>query len=308
MAFNSDPNYWLALGQSLNQMAYAPINPNANAAAPMQAYQKSIADQNAAAKAQNAQELTQNKTLAWLQQNDPEAYQYAQAGLPVNDAFKYAVQKRQQASAPKKWYEDYKQVGDKLLGPPGQDGKPTVMYEPGPDPKEAEKQKLEAAKLEADTNKMYRGEDPVKQYEGVKFGYEKLRSAATQDTGPADISMVFGFMKMLDPTSVVREGEAANIQNTSGVPDKVRIMYNQALSGVKLSPQQRAEILQTADAVYQEASTNLQDRNKYYQDYSTRSGINPGFVMQPETFPKLELGAPAVAVPGMDGVTIRKSK
>ncbi len=84
-----DPAFLAAAGQTLNQMAWAPVSPVANMGAPMAEYQKM-----AQAKA------TENKTLQWLQQNDPEAYQYAQAGLPVNDAFKYAVQKRQEAQQP----------------------------------------------------------------------------------------------------------------------------------------------------------------------------------------------------------------
>lgn len=41
-----DPNYLMALGQGFSQLAWSPISPNTNAPAPMQAYQKSITDQN----------------------------------------------------------------------------------------------------------------------------------------------------------------------------------------------------------------------------------------------------------------------
>jgi hypothetical protein len=36
-------------------------------------------------------------------------------------------------------------------------------------------------------------------------------------------------MKMLDPTSVVREGEFATAQNAASIPIKIVNMYNKAL-------------------------------------------------------------------------------
>jgi len=50
-------------------------------------------------------------------------------------------------------------------------------------------------------------------------------------SGPAAISMVYKFMKSLDPTSVVREGEFATAANSGGVPDKVYNYYNKLLEG-----------------------------------------------------------------------------
>ena len=53
------------------------------------------------------------------------------------------------------------------------------------------------------------------------------------------ISLIFGFMKMLDPGSVVREGEFATAQNAASIPDRIRNAYNRALEGTRLNPQQR---------------------------------------------------------------------
>ena len=47
----------------------------------------------------------------------------------------------------------------------------------------------------------------------------KLRETDPAKVSPAsDMSLVFGFMKMLDPTSVVREGEYGDGQECRGYP------------------------------------------------------------------------------------------
>lgn len=61
-----------------------------------------------------------------------------------------------------------------------------------------------------------------------------------QRTAQDDISLVFLYMKSLDPTSTVREGEYATARNAAGVPDRVRNMWNQLVDGKFLTPAQRA--------------------------------------------------------------------
>jgi len=65
-------------------------------------------------------------------------------------------------------------------------------------------------------------------------------------SGPSSIAMVFKFMKALDPTSVVRESEFATAENSSGVPENMRNLYNKLMSGGKLGPKQVSEFVSTA--------------------------------------------------------------
>ena len=61
--------------------------------------------------------------------------------------------------------------------------------------------------------------------------------------------MVFKFMKALDPTSVVREGEQANAENSAGVPEAVRNMYNKVMSGARLGDEQMKQFVFTAKSL-----------------------------------------------------------
>lgn len=73
-------------------------------------------------------------------------------------------------------------------------------------------------------------------------------------TGPASIAIVYKFMKSLDPTSVVREGEFATAANAGGVPDNIMNAYNRLLKGDRLPPNVIADFERTAKELANTAS------------------------------------------------------
>lgn len=76
-------------------------------------------------------------------------------------------------------------------------------------------------------------------------------SAGERISAADDLALIFSYMKMLDPGSVVREGEFANAQNTAGIPERVVNAYNRALNGTRLSDSQRNEFFRSATGVMQ---------------------------------------------------------
>jgi hypothetical protein len=107
--------------------------------------------------------------------------------------------------------------------------------------------------------------DPiVKNAKDIAQSYARIN--ATQDNAAGDLSMIFAYMKMLDPGSVVREGEFANAQNAAGVPDQVKNLYNRAATGERLNPNQRAQFRQQAVALAEAQRQLLQQtRQRYIQ-------------------------------------------
>lgn len=86
----------------------------------------------------------------------------------------------------------------------------------------------------------------VQPYVGINQAYKKVEAAANDPSAAGDLSLIFGFMKILDPASVVRETEFANAQNAAGVPDQIRNQYNKILIGERLNPNQRADFIRQA--------------------------------------------------------------
>ena len=68
------------------------------------------------------------------------------------------------------------------------------------------------------------------------FGYQKVRNAAQaykdaaargeEPSGASDIALLIGYMKTLDPGSVVRETEYATAKNAGGVSERVRNIFH----------------------------------------------------------------------------------
>lgn len=110
----------------------------------------------------------------------------------------------------------------------------------------------------------------------VTNSYGKIKSAPNTPAG--DMSLIFGYMKMLDPASVVREGEYANAENTAGIPDKVRNAYNKALSGKKLNEDQRESFRSSAGKVYNQYKGQQDQIDKFYKDLARQYGIDPSLV------------------------------
>ena len=83
-------------------------------------------------------------------------------------------------------------------------------------------------------------------------------------SGPASIAMVFKFMKALDPTSVVREGEFATAENSAGIPEALRNTYNKLMEGGRLGPKQIDQFVFTAKSL---ANSAIESSNTEVGDF-----------------------------------------
>jgi hypothetical protein len=107
----------------------------------------------------------------------------------------------------------------------------------------------------------------------VASAYRKI--VAAPDTAAGDMSKIFGFMKILDPSSTVREGEYASAENARGVPDSVRAQYNKVMSGQRLSPVQRTQFNQAAGDLISSQKEQFEGQKKYFSDVATHLKIAP---------------------------------
>lgn len=117
----------------------------------------------------------------------------------------------------------------------------------------------------------------------TKVGTDAMRrviEGAGRETPAGDIALIFGFMKIQDPGSTVREGEFATAENAASIPERIRVAYNKALKGDKLTPEQRADFLGTAQAQFEANYRRPYIENeKFYRGVVERSGLSPDDVM-----------------------------
>lgn len=118
--------------------------------------------------------------------------------------------------------------------------------------------------------------------QGVISANKAMQATAARTDAASDVSLIFQFMKALDPGSTVREGEAAMAQNAAGVPDRVRNLYNNILTGQRLNPQQRKEFLGVAGRLAAQAEANINETAGRYRDTATRRpGVNVDAIVGP---------------------------
>ena len=89
----------------------------------------------------------------------------------------------------------------------------------------------------------------VQDYKNVVISYNTISSAAENPSAAGDLSLIFQYMKVLDPGSTVREGEFANAQNAAGVPDRIRNMFNNWSKGQRLDENQRQDFIKQAEKI-----------------------------------------------------------
>lgn len=114
-----------------------------------------------------------------------------------------------------------------------------------------QKQKELNIKLEDDLRNEWLKNPQTKVTQEVSAAVEKIRTVGKGEPSAAgDMSLIFSYMKLLDPGSTVREGEFANAQNAEGIPGRIMNLYNQARNGERLNPDQRKDFVNRAEQLY----------------------------------------------------------
>lgn len=141
--------------------------------------------------------------------------------------------------------------------------------------------------------KEYNSNPIVKDTLNVQQAYGKIKKSADtslnskndDEKAAADMSMIFNYMKMLDPGSTVREGEYANVEQARGVPEEIVARYNKVVSGEKLTDSQRQAYLKQANGIYDSQVSQLNAVNERYSDLSNQFGVDSkNVIMNPYKF------------------------
>jgi hypothetical protein len=139
--------------------------------------------------------------------------------------------------------------------------------------------------------------DQTKGYQDVKSAYGRV--LASQETAAGDLALIFNYMKMLDPGSVVREGEFATAQNATGVPQRILNLYNNLNKGERLNADQRKSFIKQADSLFKQAGTQEAEVRQGIERIAKGYGLNTEniFFTPTEAAPT----APGAAAPAASG-------
>jgi len=136
--------------------------------------------------------------------------------------------------------------------------------------------KITSFKNVNDLRKNYFAHPTTKATDSMDTAYRKIASAAENPSAAGDLSLIFGYMKMLDPGSTVREGEFATAQNATGVPERVLNSYNRVMSGERLSKVQRGDFSGQAKNVWDAQLASQKQVDDRFKDFGSKYDIDFG--------------------------------
>jgi hypothetical protein len=140
----------------------------------------------------------------------------------------------------------------------------------------------------------------TKVYGELGTTYQNMKSSSEAKNGPGDIALITGFMKMLDPGSVVRETEFATARDTAGLYERLQNQATKLQSGqlFSLDSKQRQEYVNLAKQYLDSAQKKAGEDKKALGVVVKNYRLNPDNVFGPETAETPTPAANSVTVGG----------
>lgn len=133
----------------------------------------------------------------------------------------------------------------------------------------------------------------------MKDAYGSIETFYSNPGSVSDKALVVAFAKVLDPTSVVREGESAAIANAGSLTSGLReTLLNTLQGGGNLPPEIRTEILDLSEKLYRAKMPSVQQRIDMLKKTATAAGIDPSLIFPSELIAPAGITTSPLPAPG----------
>jgi hypothetical protein len=151
--------------------------------------------------------------------------------------------------------------------------------------KESAGRDLDIAKLRRDLRKDF---NTSSEYygEAKQFWTDVVNYSKPEQSSAADLALVFSYMKMLDPDSVVREGEQMQVRGLGGIGAEARGLLSRLGIGVEgtydggmliIDPTVREDIRNAAAVRFADLTQGQADLEAFTKEEGGRAGLTPDF-------------------------------
>ncbi len=113
----------------------------------------------------------------------------------------------------------------------------------------------------------------------ISEAFNRVVASVKNPTAAGDLALIFNYMKMLDPGSVVREGEFATAKNSGSAFDIVGASYNKIVSGQRLTQAQRDDFFNRAGMLSDASTKEYKDIVSDFGIKAQRNKLNPNDVV-----------------------------
>ena len=135
-------------------------------------------------------------------------------------------------------------------------------------------------KGEQELRKEYNGLEEVKEFK--KLNSALGRVLASKDDAAGDLSMLFSYMKILDPLSVVRESEFREAAKAGSLPERLKAKIGSWTVGTRLTGTQRKRFKDQAKLIVKRNhDKNVAKTSAKFSAMAEQQGLDPSNVVTP---------------------------
>lgn len=119
--------------------------------------------------------------------------------------------------------------------------------------------------------------------------YNAMVEASRNPTAKGDLTMVYSFIKALDPESVVREGEIDLVNANRSIPDRVKGYAQRLATGKSLLPSERQDLLEQARSLSFTDYSRSRNDIKAFRENAKRLSLDPD-LYAPDPYSGVDFG------------------
>lgn len=143
------------------------------------------------------------------------------------------------------------------------------------------KQPGETTQNESHAREQFNNLQTVKDYRKSQAVFRSAVEAANTNTAAADLNLVYAFATMMDPGSVVREGEMGMVKATQNASDQVKAMVSAVTGGQRISPEARRALVDQMSIRFDSLKGQHDELANAYGGIAERSGMKRDNVVVP---------------------------
>jgi len=102
----------------------------------------------------------------------------------------------------------------------------------------------------------------------------KVEQSAQTVSAAGDLALIFNFMRIQDPSSVVRESEFATAQAATSLPGRIGAGALRVVNGERMIPEQRKDFVDTAKRLFESQRVQQASLMESFRNIAERQGIN----------------------------------
>ncbi len=114
----------------------------------------------------------------------------------------------------------------------------------------------------------------VKDFSAQAQAYGRIIASADDPSPAGDLALVFNYMKLLDPGSVVRESEFALAAQSGSFGERIQAAVGRIESGEILAPEMRADFVGRSKSLYENALVGYESVRDQYKGLASEYGID----------------------------------